>query len=307
MENIISVAWMPVKQLVVAPMALGTYNPITMVETPAAPSRGVSNFRRAAPWLVGIVAASLLGVWLWKTPPGLLGKADAIAYAVCHRIDSHSLHINGEALPLCARCTGTYLGAVLGLGVMAVLKRTRMGRLPPVGVLAALVAFIVIMGVDGLNSYATLFPGVPHLYEPQNWLRLVTGMFEGIALIGLIYPIFNQTLWKRWEDRPALRNFRELGLVAVVAVAVIGLVLSGNPWAVYPLAVLSVGGVMLMLTLLDTIILLIVIRRENRVESWRGAFLPLFTGATVALLQIAVIDAARYAIFQSWGGLVFPQ
>ena len=28
----------------------------------------------------------LLVVWLILTPPGLLGKADAIGYAVCHRI-----------------------------------------------------------------------------------------------------------------------------------------------------------------------------------------------------------------------------
>jgi uncharacterized membrane protein len=278
-----------------------------MVETPAAPSRRVSTVRRAVPWLVAIVAASLLGVWLWKTPPGLLGKADAIGYAICHRIDGHSLHVNGRALPLCARCTGTYLGAVLGLGVMAALRRTRMGRLPPLAVLALLVSFIVIMGIDGLNSYATFFPGVPHLYQPQNWLRLVTGMFEGIALIALVYPIFNQTLWKSWEDRPALANLRELGLVALVALVAIGLVLSGNPWAVYPLALVSVAGVVLMLTLLDTIILLIVTRQENRAESWRGAVLPLFSGATLALLQIAAIDAARYAVFQSWGGLVFPQ
>jgi uncharacterized membrane protein len=278
-----------------------------MVATPAEPSRSPSIFRRAVPWLVTIVAVSVLSVWLWKTPPGILGKADAIGYAICHRIDDRSFHLDGRAMPLCARCTGTFLGAVLGLVVMAGMKRAHRGGLSPVPVLATLVLFIGLMGIDGVNSYASLFPGLPHLYQPQNWLRLVTGMFEGIALIALIYPIFNQTLWKHWEDRPALANFKELGLIAGVAVVLIGLVLSDNPWVLFPLALLSAAGVLLMLTLLDTIILLIVTRQENRAEGWNGAVLPLFSGATLALIQVAAIDAARYAIFQSWGGLVFPK
>ena len=58
---------------------------------------------------VGLV---LLG-WLLNTPPGLLGKADAIGYAVCHRIDLRSFHLGERALPLCARCSGMYLGAML--------------------------------------------------------------------------------------------------------------------------------------------------------------------------------------------------
>jgi len=47
------------------------------------------------------------------TPEGLLGKADAIGYAVCHRIDLRSYHIGERPLPLCTRCTGMYLGAML--------------------------------------------------------------------------------------------------------------------------------------------------------------------------------------------------
>src|SRR5512140_118546 len=64
------------------------------------------------PWLV---AASVLLVWLVYTPAGLLGKADAIGYAVCHRIDARSFHLGDRQLPLCARCSGMYLGAVVGI------------------------------------------------------------------------------------------------------------------------------------------------------------------------------------------------
>ena len=266
-----------------------------------------SVYRRASPWLLVGVSAVLLVVWLWHTPPGLLGKADAVGYAICHRIDGHSFHLGSRQLPLCARCTGTFLGAVLGVVAMFVMRRRRAGRLPPVPVLAAAAFFIIAMGIDGVNSYLSFFPGLPHLYEPRNWLRLVTGMFEGVALSLLVWPIFNQTIWRVWEDRPAVANLRELGYIAAAAVVVIGLVLTGNAWVVYPLALLSAGGVMMMLTLLDTIILLIIVRRENRVENWKAAVLPLLAGATLALAQVAAIDAGRFAVFGTWGGLVLPK
>ena len=278
-----------------------------MSEPPINPSSTPSVIRRASPWLLAGVAAVLLVLWLWHTPPGLLGKADAVGYAVCHRIEGHSFHLGSRQLPLCARCTGTYLGAVLGVAAMFVMRRRRAGRLPPLPVIVALVLFVVAMGIDGVNSYLTFFPGLPHLYEPQNWLRLVTGMFEGVALSLLVWPIFNQTLWRVWDDRPAVANLRELGYIAAGAVVLIGLVLIDNEWVLYPLALLSAGGVVMMLTLLDTIILLIVIRRENRVASWRGAVLPLLAGATLALAQVAVIDAGRFAVFGTWGGLVLPK
>ncbi len=65
--------------------------------------------------LIFIAVGLLLVGWLWNTPAGLLGKADALGYAVCHRIDVRSFHLGERQLPLCARCTGMYLGAMLGL------------------------------------------------------------------------------------------------------------------------------------------------------------------------------------------------
>ncbi|MGD0751755.1 MAG: DUF2085 domain-containing protein, partial [Anaerolineales bacterium] len=69
----------------------------------------------ASKYLVVVAAVLVLTGWLVNTPPGLLGKLDAIAYAVCHRIAERSFHIGSVQLPLCARCTGMYLGAVTGL------------------------------------------------------------------------------------------------------------------------------------------------------------------------------------------------
>jgi uncharacterized membrane protein len=257
---------------------------------------------RAAPYAVAALATAALGTWLLYTPPGLLGKADAIAYAICHRLVSHSIMMGEQAMPLCARCTGIYLGALFGLFTMGGLGRRRAGGLPRRPLLVVLVAFIGIMGIDGLNSYATLLPGVPHLYQPQNWLRLVTGALNGLALAALILPVFNQTLWQDWEDRPVLGRFRELGLMLAIAAVVVALVLTNNINILVPMALLSVLGVLVLIVALNTTVLLIGLHRENRVTTWTGAVTPLLAGLTMAIIEIGLIDLVRFSIFHTWSG-----
>jgi hypothetical protein len=122
----------------------------------------------------------------------------------------------------------------------------------------------------------------------------------------LIYPVFNQVLWADWQDRPMIGTFRELAGLLGIASLLIAIVLTENPIVIYPLALISAGGVVALLTALDTVILLIITRRESRLTHWRQAALPLLVGFTLALLQIGAVDAARYAIFGSWDGFIFP-
>lgn len=110
-----------------------------------------------------VVGLVLLG-WLLNTPPGLLGKADAIGYAVCHRIDLRSFHLGERALPLCARCSGMYLGAMLGLAYQAIRWPRRSG-MPVRSVQAVLVVFVLAFALDGINSFMSLFPAGPLLYK----------------------------------------------------------------------------------------------------------------------------------------------
>jgi uncharacterized membrane protein len=272
---------------------------LTLANSPL-PSRPL--IARVAPYVVASLALVALGTWLLNTPPGLLGKADAIAFAICHRLVSHSFLIGNRAMPLCARCTGIYLGALVGLFAMAGMGRRRAGGLPRRPLLLVLLAFIGIMGVDGINSYATLLPGLPHLYQPQNWLRLVTGTLNGLALAALIYPVLNQTLWRDWEDRPVLGRFRELGLLLVLSSVVVALVLTGDTAVLVPLALLSVLGVVALLVALNTTVLLLAIRRENRVTNWAGALTPLLAGFTMTMIEIGLIDLVRFSIFHTWSG-----
>ncbi len=148
---------------------------------------------RLIPIIVVLGVFLILGFYTVTDPAridnnSVLNGADYVGYAVCHRITDRSFTIAGRQLPLCARCTGMYLGISLAFLVLLLAGRQRWSNLPPLSVLIALGFFLLAMAVDGLNSYSHFFPDFPHLYEPRNWLRLVTGMGTGLTMGIIIFP-----------------------------------------------------------------------------------------------------------------------
>jgi uncharacterized membrane protein len=250
------------------------------------------------------LAISIIVLAIQLPPPSVLGKADMVGYAICHRIPERSFFFNGRQLPLCARCTGTFLGAVLGLTAMLLYGRRRASQLPSVPVLAMLVLFTGVWGFDGLNSYLTFFPGAPHLYEPRNWLRLTTGLLNGLSLVIFIFPIFNFTLWRAPVAERVIKNMWEL-LALLPVVALLVLVIHGEvAWLLYPLAIVSSLGVVMMLTILNSMIAALILGREGYARNWRQALIPLIVGAALALVEMGGLVAVR-AYLTTTLGLTF--
>ncbi|MBN1147584.1 MAG: DUF2085 domain-containing protein [Anaerolineales bacterium] len=251
--------------------------------------------------LVILAVGLLLVGWLLNTPAGLLGKTDAIGYAVCHRIDARTFHLGGRPMPLCARCSGMYLGAMLGLSYQAIFSRRRAG-MPHWSVWAAFALMAGGFGVDGINSYLHLFPGAPSLYEPQNWLRLLAGTGMGLVMAGALFPSFNQTVWANWESAPAIGNLRSLGLLILLALALDGIVLTENPIILYPLALVSAAGVIVLLTMVYSMVWLMILRAENRFLRLNQLVFPLLAGFGTALTQIILLDLVRFYFTGTWDG-----
>jgi len=251
--------------------------------------------------LVFLAVGILLIGWLMSTPQGLLGKADAIGYAVCHRIDARSFHLGERQVPLCARCSGMFLGAVLGLVYQAILAPRRGGVVSKsMMLLGGLLT--AAFGLDGLNSYLHLFPGLPSLYEPSNVLRLLTGTGMGLVIAVALYPVYNQTVWKDWDPRPALEGLPAVAGLALAALLLDLAILTENPLVLYPLALISAGGVMVLLTMVYTMVALMLFRLENRFLRLSHLIVPLTGGFGLALLQIAALDLVRFWLTGTWEG-----
>ncbi len=261
-------------------------------------------------WALLIAVGALLLMGFYAVTDGsrlannaALSGADWVGAGICHRLPSHSFTIYGRPLPLCARCTGIYLGIVLSFLVLGLAGRWRRVNVPPTFILLTLIGFVGLMGVDGVNSYMHFFPELPHLYEPRNWLRLVTGMGAGLTMGILVFPALAQTLWRQQDFRPVLTSGRELaGLVLVAATAVL-LILSNQPALLYVLALVSAAGVLLILMAINAVILLILLRRDGRAVRWRDTVIPLTIALFLAAAQITAVAWLRLTILGTISGL----
>ncbi len=238
-------------------------------------------------------------------PDGILGKADAIGYAVCHRLAPRSFHLGEYQFSVCARCSGQYLGAVLGMAFLTIFRRYRSGRAPWI-VIGILLVWAGSYTLDGVNSFLHLIPGTEKLwlYEPNNTLRLITGMGVGLGISVMLFPAFNQTIWKRYDPLPVLTGFRDFGFLLILAALLTLLVLTENPIIIYPLSLVSAGGVLMLLTMVYSMVWVMIFRKEGRFENLRQIFFPLLAGFAVALMQILILDMVRYWLTGTWGG--FP-
>jgi len=259
--------------------------------------------RRRARWdgFLAAAALAIILVYLLAPPHSLLDKADRAAYAVCHRIAARSFTFAGRPLPLCARCSGTYLGAVAGLIVIAARGRRRAARLPTPAILATLGIFLLAWAIDGFNSFLTFIPGLPHFYEPRNLLRLITGTLEGLAIAAVMLPMANLSIWASPEPRRSIGSWRDLGWMLVAAAAVIALVNSEWSPLLYPLAILSELAILGLVGLVNAMLVLIVMRREGRATRPREALLPLLLGVALAALELTAIGLARAALTERLG------
>jgi len=274
------------------------------VET--APARVViqpkrSGIKRVLSWLSWGIPLLIVMAFVLAPPWSVLDKTRLVGYAVCHQIPERSFFAAGEQLPLCSRCSGTFLGALAGFVLLTARGRRRAANLPPLPITIALIGFILAMAVDGVNSYLTFFPGAFHLYEPHNLLRLATGTLSGLALGNFIYPVLNYALWRDATEEPALHSFKELGLMVLVAGTLSGLVALELPLLLYPLAVLSTLGVLVLLGSVNAVLALTLTRRDGRATRWRHIAWPALVGLAAAFVEIAVIDLARATLTRALG------
>jgi len=267
-----------------------------MDSTPAKQTRNIRSV-----YFVFLLLAIVVIIWWMETPAGILGKADSIGYAVCHRISLRSFDINGRPMPLCSRCSGMYLGAVAGILIQLIFYPRR-GCLPGWKTGIPFIIFVLAFGVDGLNSYLHLFPGISGAYTPQNWLRLITGTGMGIAIAVMLVPAFHQTVWRTWDPRPIFSGWKSYAGLLAGAFMFGSLVLIENSALRYSLALISTIGVILILMMVYSMVWMMIFHKDNQTDHWTQLLPYLAIGAITAMVQIGLIDWLRFMWTGSWSG-----
>lgn len=245
-----------------------------------------------------IFALLVATTWLIATPQGLDGKLHAVGYSVCHQLDEHSYAIGGKVLPLCARCTGTFIGLFLSLVYLC--SQGKRSGFPSKPKIFVLVLFFLYFAVDGINSTLSFIPGLTSLYPSANLLRLTSGLLMGISLATLVMTLWNQTLWVEADPAPLLAKWKQLGFMVVLCAAAGAVTIANIPILYYPVAILSITGIVLVLSMIYALLWSIILKKENSMHLFKDGYRIFIVGIMTAMLQIGVMDLLRYSLSGNW-------
>jgi uncharacterized membrane protein len=134
-------------------------------------------------WIAALATAPLVAARPHDDMPRWQQRAAAVVYlagsVICHQRPERSYQLNTVPLPVCARCTGLHVGALLGLFLVAVAPRSWRGRL----LARARVALVAAALPTGISvAIESMGGGSPLL--ARTLTALPAGAMVG-ALIGL--------------------------------------------------------------------------------------------------------------------------
>jgi len=124
----------------------------------------------AAAWLAGRPHASL-------PASALIAAVYTIGSLVCHQLPERSFHLGAALLPVCARCTGIYLGAVAGAAFALRASASR-------GLRVARARLILALAVA--PTLATLAYEWTTGIMPSHEIRAAAGAVIGAAVAWLV-------------------------------------------------------------------------------------------------------------------------
>ncbi len=243
--------------------------------------------------LVPALAALVLLIFVVAPPHGLAEKAWRIGYGLCHQQADRSFFVGGRQLPLCARDTGTYLGALAALACMMATRQRRGTLLPHPVVLGLLALGAVFFVVDGANSYAGSLPLLPRLYTPDNRLRLLSGLLLGTGMAAVLLPLFNYTVWREAPDERALSRLALAALPPALLLSFVA-VTQGPSWFYGPLTALLAFSVLLVLASVNGLLVTVILRRDRQGTEWRDVVQLLSWGLLLTTVELGVLSFARH-------------
>ena len=99
-------------------------------------------------------------------------------------------------------------------------------------------------------------------------------------------------------------TWKKLGILIGIVLLIDLAVLTEHRVVLYPIAILSVSGVLALLILVFSMVWVLMMRQENEFTSLKQMWMPFLAGITLAFLMISAIDLLRFQLTGTWGA--FP-
>lgn len=211
--------------------------------------------------------------------------------AVCHQLPEHSLLVYGRPLPLCARCTGLYLGVMGTMLWLALNRRTRHRvGLPADSAIWVLVVAVTFWLVDGLNATTSDLIGL-QLYASHNALRAASGIGMGMAIGSCLYPLLRGIWDHDGNDQPIIDRWTDLAgpLAATLFLLGFELILPSETARILILTASTLGA----LTISNGLLAAHVLPTLPGGRGWHLSCV-LTLGFILAAIEIALLLAVRW-------------
>jgi len=244
-----------------------------------------------------ILAALLIlaGYFSWDllshSPSGCYAKIFSIGSSFCHQIPSHSFIVNTLQFPMCARCTGLYMGSFIGITYGLLIGKK--AGFPERKCLILLALLFLIWVGDGVNSLLTDLVGKAPLYETTNFTRLTTGYGMGLVMSTALVSLFNITIWKTSEDIPVLNHFSQIAGYLILSSGSALVLMQGGRVIFQAAAYIAIFTAIFIITLLYAIFWVIIWKKENQFNYWIEFGTFLLAGFCTALGQILLLVTVR--------------
>ncbi|MDQ3692392.1 MAG: DUF2085 domain-containing protein [Chloroflexota bacterium] len=269
-----------------------------------APSRW-SNPRLLWAWIgahVAVVVGVALSTSFLLAPWPFGQKVYALLHGLCAQRFSHSFLLGGQALPFDARMTGIYGGFLVAFCYLAANGRLRAWGDLSRPVIIVLATFVGVLAIDGSNSTLRDF-GLWYLYEPDNRVRLATGLLTGIALATLLCYLLANTVWRNGDWTVAtVRGLPEVGLLVLLQVPLAAAVLSGMGVLFIPVSLWLVAAAVAVFVAMAFALLTMSRRRDHAYRSFAEMQAPLAASLVLALVAMGTLAGVRYAL-EWWIGV----
>ena len=264
-----------------------------------------STARTAWAWIgahVAVVVGVVLSMSFVLAPWPFGQKVQAILHGLCAQRFSHSFLLGGQVLPFDARMTGIYGGFLVAFCYLAANGRFRAWGDLSRPVLVVLATFVGVLAIDGTNSTLRDF-GVWYLYEPDNRLRLATGLLTGIALATLLCYLLATTVWRNGDWTVAtVRGLPEVGLLVLLQGPLAAAVLSGMGVLFIPVSLWLVAAAAAVFVAMALALLTMIRRRDHAYRSFADLQAPLAASLVLALAAMGTLAGLRYAL-EWWLGV----
>ena len=239
------------------------------------------------------VLASVAAILVWLSVPAGSwgGKLWAVGASVCHQIPSHSFIYENLQFPLCARCTGLYLGSMIGL--LYFITQGKKKAVPDRGYRYMLLVFFIAWAGDGSNSFINDLMNRTILYETSNVSRLITGFGMGLVMSTALMTLFNIVIWQESKNVPLLHHIGQVIAYASVSLTIGWFLINTSFLLFQGLSVASILTVLVVITMLYTVFWVIILKKENSFSSIQHLSPLIVIGLATALVQVMLLNWLR--------------